>query len=109
MIVVIAMTAAVHLLLVVIVDVRVRVLPRVAAVHLLLAVSVAALQVVTVAVRRPPLLLLLLLLQQSLARALAAMTAVAPQQSQSLARALAAMTAVAPLPAAAPENKRRWS
>ena len=90
MIVVIAMTAAVHLLLVV--TVAVRVLPRVAAVHLLLVVSVAA--------RRPLLLLPLLRLH---ARALAAMTAVAPQQSQSLARALAAVDAVAPLPAAAPK------
>merc|ERR1711920_332353 len=89
-IVVIAMTAAVHLLLVVTVDVRV--LPRVVVVHLLLAV-VHLLLVVSVAVRRPPLLLLLL---QSLARALAAMTAVAPQQSQNLARALAAVDAVAP-------------
>merc|ERR1719201_2686122 len=75
---------AVHLLLVVTVDV-----------HLLLAVSVAAhlLLVASVAVRHPPLLLLLLRLH---ARALAAMTAVAPQQSQSLARALAAVDAVAP-------------
>merc|ERR1712010_72253 len=72
-----------------------------AAVHLPLVVSVAALQAVTVAVRRPPLLLLLLRLLQSQSLALAVMTAVAPQQSQSLARALAAVDAVAPLPAAA--------